>query len=261
MGCWVQFLCGPHEYNDLATLLFNTQDDAIRNLFSSKTFHEYSVYTLLLFLVLPLLPPCHPFLPPSCDSGWGLCQVSFFGLAVVTYGTVVPAGQFVPGIMIGATYGRLVGILMAQLGAGEQTDEGTYALLGAASFLGGSMRMTVSLCVIMVEITNNLNMLPPIMLVLLISKAVGDGLTPAFYDMHAHLRSLPILPPHPQRSMRGRTARDATQGGVVTLPRLARVDQIAALLKATTHNGFPVSPNLPTYLPTHVPMRVLMWQC
>lgn len=46
-----------------------------------------------------------------------------------------------------------------------------YALLGAASFLGGSMRMTVSLCVIMVEITNNLKLLPLIMLVLLISKA------------------------------------------------------------------------------------------
>ena len=45
-----------------------------------------------------------------------------------------------------------------------------YALLGAASFLGGSMRMTVSLCVIMVEITNNLTLLPLIMLVLLISK-------------------------------------------------------------------------------------------
>lgn len=46
----------------------------------------------------------------------------------------------------------------------------SYALLGAASFLGGSMRMTVSLCVIMVEITNNLKLLPLIMLVLLISK-------------------------------------------------------------------------------------------
>lgn len=45
-----------------------------------------------------------------------------------------------------------------------------YALLGAASFLGGSMRITVSLCVIMVEISNNLKFLPLIMLVLLISK-------------------------------------------------------------------------------------------
>lgn len=48
-----------------------------------------------------------------------------------------------------------------------------YALLGAASFLGGSMRMTVSLCVIMVEITNNLQLLPLIMLVLLISKVTN----------------------------------------------------------------------------------------
>lgn len=47
-----------------------------------------------------------------------------------------------------------------------------YALLGAASFLGGSMRMTVSLCVIMVEITNNLKLLPLIMLVLLTSKVL-----------------------------------------------------------------------------------------
>jgi chloride channel 7 len=48
-----------------------------------------------------------------------------------------------------------------------------YALLGVASFLRGSMRMTVSLCVIMVEITNNLQLLPLIMLVLLISKVTN----------------------------------------------------------------------------------------
>jgi hypothetical protein len=54
-----------------------------------------------------------------------------------------------------------------------------YALLGAASFLGGSMRMTVSLCVIMVEITNNLKLLPLIMLVLLVSKVLTlQSMTP-----------------------------------------------------------------------------------
>uniref|UniRef100_A0A2P2MKZ4 Chloride channel protein CLC-d n=1 Tax=Rhizophora mucronata TaxID=61149 RepID=A0A2P2MKZ4_RHIMU len=38
------------------------------------------------------------------------------------------------------------------------------------------MRMTVSLCVIMVELTNNLKLLPLIMLVLLISKVVFEFL-------------------------------------------------------------------------------------
>jgi len=53
-------------------------------------------------------------------------------------------------------------------------------LLGAASFLGGSMRMTVSLCVIMVEITNNLKLLPLIMLVLLVSKVLTpQSVTPS----------------------------------------------------------------------------------
>ena len=128
----------------------------------------------------------------------------FYTLAVVTFGTAVPAGQFVPGIMIGSTYGRLVGMFVVRFYKKLNIEEGTwvslciallivpllffrqflvefglwykkslnfsYALLGAASFLGGSMRMTVSLCVIMVEITNNLKLLPLIMLVLLISK-------------------------------------------------------------------------------------------
>jgi chloride channel 7 len=42
----------------------------------------------------------------------GYVQMMFFSLAVLTYGTAVLLGQFVPGIMIGATYGRLIGILV-----------------------------------------------------------------------------------------------------------------------------------------------------
>ncbi|KAF9617347.1 hypothetical protein IFM89_036219, partial [Coptis chinensis] len=76
------------EYNDLATIFFNTQNDVIRNLFSAKTFHEYSAQSLLTFLV------------------------TFYTLVVVTFGTAVPAGQFVPGIMIGSTYGHLVGMFV-----------------------------------------------------------------------------------------------------------------------------------------------------
>lgn len=109
-----------------------------------------------------------------------------------------------------------------------------YALLGAASFLGGSMRMTVSLCVIMVEITNNLKLLPLIMLVLLISKvitkpsllpwmdwyrkryffyfllqAVGDAFNEGLYEEQARLRGIPLLESRPKNLMRKMTAKEA----------------------------------------------------
>ena len=45
---------------------------------------------------------------------------------------------------------------------------GTYALIGAASFLGGVVRMTISLTVILIESTNEISLGLPIMLSLLV---------------------------------------------------------------------------------------------
>ncbi|CAA6653621.1 unnamed protein product [Spirodela intermedia] len=217
-GNYVDFYCSNgKEYNDLATIFFNTQDDAIRNLFSAKTFHEYSAQSLLTFLVI------------------------FYSLAVVTFGTAVPAGQFIPGIMIGSTYGRLVGMLVVKLYKKLNVEEGTYALLGAASFLGGSMRMTVSLCVIMVEITNNLKLLPLIMLVLLISKAVGDVFNEGLYEVQARLRGIPLLESRPKQYMRHVTAKEACKNQkVVSFTRIVRVSDVVSVLRSHKHNGFPV---------------------
>ncbi|EEF45376.1 chloride channel clc, putative [Ricinus communis] len=217
-GNYVNFYCGTNkEYNDLATIFFNTQDDAIRNLFSAKTIHEYSAQSLLTFLVM------------------------FYTLAVVTFGAAIPAGQFVPGIMIGSTYGRLVGMFVVKFYNKPNIEEGTYALLGAASFLGGSMRMTVSLCVIMVEITNNLKLLPLIMLVLLISKAVGDAFNEGLYEVQARLRGIPLLESKPKYQMRTMTAREACGNQkVVSFPRVAKVADVVSILRSNKHNGFPV---------------------
>lgn len=217
-GNYVNFYCGKDkEYNDLATIFFNTQDDAIRNLFSAKTIHEFSAQSLLTFLVM------------------------FYTLAVVTFGTAVPAGQFVPGIMIGSTYGRLVGMFVVNFYKKLNVEEGTYALLGAASFLGGSMRMTVSLCVIMVEITNNLKLLPLIMLVLLISKAVGDAFNEGFYEQQARLKGIALLESRPKYQMRNMMAKEACRNQkVVSFPRIVKVADAVSILQSNLHNGFPV---------------------
>ncbi|KAK7405890.1 hypothetical protein VNO78_07502 [Psophocarpus tetragonolobus] len=217
-GNYVNFFCSKdNEYNDLATIFFNTQDDAIRNLFSAKTINEYSSQSLLTFLVM------------------------FYALAVITFGTAVPAGQFVPGIMIGSTYGRLVGMFVVKYYRKLNIEEGTYALLGAASFLGGSMRMTVSLCVIMVEISNNLKFLPLIMLVLLISKAVGDAFNEGIYEEQAQLRGIPLLESRPKYEMRNMTAKEACGSGrVVSFPRVVKVSDVVSILRSNKHNGYPV---------------------
>lgn len=52
-------------------------------------------------------------------------QAMFYTLAVVTFGTAVPAGQFVPGIMIGSTYGRLVGMFVVRFYKKLNIEEGT----------------------------------------------------------------------------------------------------------------------------------------
>jgi len=51
---------------------------------------------------------------------------------------------------------------------------GTYAFLGAAAALSGVMRITVTVVVIMFELTGALTYILPTMIVLLVTKAVGD---------------------------------------------------------------------------------------
>jgi H+/Cl- antiporter ClcA len=48
------------------------------------------------------------------------------------------------------------------------------AVCCAASFLGGLMRMSASMCLVLMEMTGAPNTLPFLMMVLIISKGVGD---------------------------------------------------------------------------------------
>ncbi|KAG2496165.1 hypothetical protein HYH03_005767 [Edaphochlamys debaryana] len=220
-GNFVKFGCrhvgGRGSYNDLATLFFNTQDDAIRNLFSSKTKREYTVGALLIFTTI------------------------FYFLAALTYGIFAPTGLFVPSILCGAAYGRLVGIFVADMHPGHYIDEGTYALLGAASFLGGAMRLTVCTCVMLLELTNNLALLPLIMLVLLVAKAVGDGTgIKPIYEVQMDVKGLPFLQPQPEAFMRHITAKECCGKPPVAFNRVEKVRSLVDALRSTGHNGFPV---------------------
>ncbi|XP_027329655.1 putative chloride channel-like protein CLC-g isoform X2 [Abrus precatorius] len=212
-GIYKKFSCPPHHYNDLASLIFNTNDDAIRNLFSKNTDDEFEHTSMLIFFI-------------TC-----------FFLSIFSYGVVAPAGLFVPVIVTGASYGRFVGMLV---GKQSNLNHGLYAVLGAASFLGGSMRTTVSLCVIMLELTNNLLLLPLIMMVLLISKTVADTFNANIYDLIVKAKGLPYLETHAEPYMRQLTVSDVVTGPLQMFNGIEKVRNIVFVLKTTGHNGFPV---------------------
>lgn len=139
--------------------------------------------------------------------------------------------------MAGASYGRLVGTLLGPI---SKLDKGLYALIGAASLLGGTMRMTVSVCVIFLELTNHLLMLPLVMLVLLISKTVADCFNKGVYDQMVKMKGFPFMEAHAEPYMRSLVASDVVSGPLISFSGVECVKNIVQSLKSTGHNGFPV---------------------
>lgn len=131
-----------------------------------------------------------------------------FFLAAITFGLQIPAGIILPSMAIGALIGRSVGIIMeiwVQTAPGFfvfqscQPDvpcitPGTYAIIGAAAALAGVTRLTVSIVVIMFELTGALTYVLPIMVAVMIAKWVGDGFSRrGIYESWIHFNEYPFI--------------------------------------------------------------------
>ena len=74
-----------------------------------------------------------------------------YAFMCMTYGTFIPSGLFVPGLLIGCTIGRLAGLSVEALNIIPDVHLSTYAIIGATSFLAGYSRLSLSLAVMMLE--------------------------------------------------------------------------------------------------------------
>lgn len=136
------------------------------------------------------------------------CGLGFL-LASYSFGVALPAGIIIPSMCIGALFGRAVGILMAAWhetnrefflfascpAEGTCVTPGVYAVVGAASALGGVTRLTISIVVITFELTGALNYVLPIMAGVMVSKWVGDAIggKRGIYESWIHVLDLPYL--------------------------------------------------------------------
>lgn len=100
----------------------------------------------------------------------------------------MPSGIIVPALGGGALFGRLVGQAVGSI------SPGIFAMVGAGAFLAGVSRMTISLCVVMFELTGELEYIVPHMIAILVAKWTADALSrEGVYDLAQSVLGHPFL--------------------------------------------------------------------
>ncbi|KAI1100664.1 chloride channel protein [Jackrogersella minutella] len=182
-------------------------------------------------------------------------------LVIISYGCKVPAGIFVPSMAVGASFGRTVGIIMQAIYhahpdsaffAACQPDEpcitpGTYAFLGAAAALSGIMHITVSVVVIMFELTGALTYILPTMIVVGVTKAVSDLFGKGgIADRMIWFSGFPFLDNKEDHNF-GVPVSAVMTNDVVAIPiHGMTLQSIEDLLKQPKYQGFPIVEDLTT---------------
>ncbi|KAG5512239.1 hypothetical protein GH5_07725 [Leishmania sp. Ghana 2012 LV757] len=225
----------PKTYSPLGTLNMASGKNTIRHLFSRKTAGEFPVTTLIVYFLV------------------------YFASACMTSGTSVSGGLVVPSLVLGAVFGRLFGLLMFKIGvttvagvprgyaaADAWMDPGVFALIGAGAFLAGTSRMSMAICVIMVELSAELHYLLPVMVAIVMSKTTADWLCEPLYHQMLLMDSVPYLPPNMVKpEFEQLTAADVMASEVVTLRMRERTEVVLAALRDSTHHAFPVVEAVP----------------
>ncbi|XP_039293986.1 H(+)/Cl(-) exchange transporter 7 [Nilaparvata lugens] len=213
----LQMYCADGEYNTISALWMQVPEASVRSLFHDPEGSQ-NMQTLFLFVLV------------------------YYLLSIWTYGLSVSAGLFIPCLLTGAAWGRLFGIGLETLFPDAAwVTPGKYALVGAAAHLGGVVRMTISLTVIMIEATGNISFGLPLMVTLITAKWVGDFFNEGLYDIHIQLSGVPLLAWEPPPLSSNVRAHAFMSYPVYTLKPIETVGHIVDLLKNTTFNGFPVT--------------------
>jgi chloride channel 3/4/5 len=158
-------------------------------------------------LLLELASPCSEVSEPTtglCPDADGIVEVIRYlliALAIksllttITFGIKVPAGIYVPSMVVGGLMGRIVGhatqyfvvnrpdfFLFASCPRKEGIEScvtpGVYAMVAAGATMCGVTRLSVTLAVILFELTGSLNHVLPFSIAVLCAKWTADAIEP-----------------------------------------------------------------------------------
>ena len=233
-------------------MFMNTEGDAIRSIINGfegpNNVHSYT-WNLAFFAAM------------------------WFFWTIVTYGVWVPAGLFLPGIIIGCAVGGVYAEIQVKIlgntiedtyvnliggGSGTQTAC-TFVLVGAGAMLSSYCRLTYSLVVIMLETTSSINIFLPMMIGIMTARAVGSLISPSLYDRALRMKQMPFLRADCPDSTKYLKASVIMAQDPVTLPTIANMESCKKALQSH-HNAYPVvntAGRLVGLIPKRLVVRIL----
>ncbi|KAH7088718.1 chloride channel [Paraphoma chrysanthemicola] len=176
-------------------------------------------------------------------------------LVVISFGCKVPAGIFVPSMAVGAAFGRMVGIFVQHIHEsfpnsaffnacepdGPCITPGTYAFLGAAAALSGIMHISISVVVIMFEITGALTYILPTMIVVGVTKAVSERFGHGgIADRMIYLNGYPFLDSKEEHTFGVPVSKVMSSRVVCLVATGMELRQVERLMDKNQYQGYPI---------------------
>jgi len=144
-----------------------------------------------------------------------------------------------PTVLSGASLGGYAGLIFKRnfMSSVHPSD---FALIGAAAFLAGMQRNTVSLCVILMEGTGQTKALIPVIMTVICARTVGDLFSEGVYEIGMKLKDYPYLEHKSEYKYDMYRAATVMTRPVETISTVESATKIESLLLQSTHNAFPV---------------------
>jgi len=206
-------------HNSYASLALMNGMTTIRNTFNAPA-NTFDILSLLTFLIM------------------------YFTWGAMSQGMFISCGVLVPTCMIGAILGRLCGTLLYETFDQKIWSWGSpamFSVLGTAAFFSGTTRLTFSLAVIIIEMTDDLEHLILVMVVIWVAKAVADQYTASFVHAALRAKSVPFLDTDLSlQKLDMYSLREIMTSPVLYLRCIERIDEVVRVLESSQHHGFPV---------------------
>lgn len=123
--------------------------------------------------------------------------ISWYLFTITTYGTMVPSGLFLPGMIIGCGLGEMYSKICLNMGLFDDKHYAIYRviyiILGMGAMLASYTRMTYSLAVIVMETSLAINIFIPTIVTIAVANFTGQFFTRGLYDRAVRAKQMPIL--------------------------------------------------------------------